>query len=38
MKHFLAVLTLIMLSIPTQAEELVKAVPLAEDPLTIVDG
>lgn len=35
MKHSLAVLTLVMLSLPTQAEELVKAVSLAEDPLTI---
>lgn len=35
MKHSLATLTLVMLSLPTQAEELVKAVSLADEPLTI---
>jgi hypothetical protein len=35
MKHPLATLTLVLLSLPTQAEELVKAVSLAEEPLTI---
>lgn len=35
MKHSLVALTLVLLSLTTQAEELVKAVSLAEEPLTI---
>lgn len=35
MKHSLAALTLVLVSLPTHAEELVKAVSLSEEPLTI---